>query len=91
MPRFAAYDHTHYTRWVAVFIADMEHLTQTAPQVYQGFLDGDFVAKKTNYSLLICVLSTSKKLERLLEDWYALLVASQLETIGPLPTMNEHL
>ena len=46
MPWFAAYDHTHYTRWGAVFIADMEHLAQTAPRVYQGFLDGDFVAKE---------------------------------------------
>ncbi|KAL2081649.1 hypothetical protein ACEWY4_023502 [Coilia grayii] len=50
MPWFAAYDHTHYTRWGAVFIADMEHLAQKAPQVYKGFLDGDFVAKETNHS-----------------------------------------
>ena len=50
MPWFAAYDHTHYTRWGAVFIADMDHLAQMAPQVYQGFLDGDFVAKETNHS-----------------------------------------
>lgn len=34
----------------AVFIADMEHLAQTAPQVYKGFLDSDFVAKETNHS-----------------------------------------
>ncbi len=50
MPWFAAYDHTHYTRWGAVFIADMEHLAQTAPGVYQGFLDGDFVAKESKQS-----------------------------------------
>lgn len=50
MPWFAAYDHTHYTRWGAAFIADMEHLAQTVPQVYKGFLDGDFVAKETNHS-----------------------------------------
>ncbi|KAE8295723.1 hypothetical protein D5F01_LYC06660 [Larimichthys crocea] len=50
MPWFAAYDHTHYTRWGAVFVADMEHLVQTAPQVYEGFLGGDFVAKETNHS-----------------------------------------
>lgn len=49
MPWFAAYD-THYVRWGAVFIADIEHLPQTAPQVYKGFLDGDFVAKETNHS-----------------------------------------
>ncbi|XDV22773.1 hypothetical protein PO909_027594 [Leuciscus waleckii] len=28
----------------------MEHLAQTAPQVYQGFLDGDFVAKQAKHS-----------------------------------------
>ena len=50
MPWFAAYDHTHYTRWGAVFIADMEHLAQTAPRVYQGFLDGDFVAKEAKHT-----------------------------------------
>lgn len=50
MPWFAAYDHTHYTRWGAIFIADMEHLAQTAPRVYQGFLDGDFVAKEAKHS-----------------------------------------
>ena len=31
------------------FITDMELLAQTAPEVYQGFLDG-VVAKKTNQS-----------------------------------------
>lgn len=50
MPWFASYDHTHFTRWGAVFIADMEHLAQTAQQVYEGFLDGDFVAKETNHN-----------------------------------------
>ena len=50
MPWFAAYDHTHYTRWGAVFIADMENLAQTAPRVYQGFLDGDFVAREAKHS-----------------------------------------
>ncbi|KAJ4933246.1 hypothetical protein JOQ06_030079 [Pogonophryne albipinna] len=28
----------------------MEQLAQTAPEVYQGFLDGDFVAKETKHS-----------------------------------------
>lgn len=32
MPWFSAYDHTHYTRWGAVFIADMEHLKHTASE-----------------------------------------------------------
>ena len=42
--------YTDYTRWGAVFIADMEHLAQTAPQVYQGFLDDDVVAKEAKHS-----------------------------------------
>lgn len=53
MPWFAAYDHTHYTRCGAVFIADMEHLSKTAPQVYQGILDGDFVAKEAKHSFKV--------------------------------------
>ena len=28
----------------------MEHLAQTAPRVYQGFLDGDFVGKEAKHS-----------------------------------------
>ena len=31
-------------------MADMEHVAQTAPQVYQGFIYGDFVAKETKHS-----------------------------------------
>ena len=50
MPWFAVYDHTHYTRWGAVFITDKEHLAQVSPEVYQGFLEGDFVAKDTTQS-----------------------------------------
>ena len=50
MPWFAVYDHTNYTRWGAVFIADMEQLAQTAPEVHEGFLQGDFVAKETTNS-----------------------------------------
>ena len=40
MPWFAAYDHTHYTRWRAVFIADMELLAQTSTRGLQGLPRG---------------------------------------------------
>jgi len=47
MPWFARYDHTHYTRWGAVFLADMHQLEKNAPEVYRGFLNGDFVVKES--------------------------------------------
>ena len=47
MPWFARYDHTHYTRWGAVFLADMHQLEKNAPEVHRGFLNGDFVVKES--------------------------------------------
>lgn len=92
MPWFAAYDHTHYTRWGAVFIADMELLAETAPEVYQGFLDGAFVAKETNHSfnevpfdLRLEHINTTGKV---LEGSYASLEMRRRETVGPSPTMS---
>ncbi|KAL9979291.1 hypothetical protein ACROYT_G016935 [Oculina patagonica] len=46
LPWFAAYDHVNYTRWGAVFLADMSLLPQSAPEVHQGFQNGDFVTKE---------------------------------------------
>ena len=48
IPHFAAFSHTNYTRWGAVFLADMKLLEHTAPEVYQGFINGDFVVKETD-------------------------------------------
>ena len=45
---FAVYDHTHYTRWGAVFIADMESLHLSAPEDYQDFMRGRFVVRETS-------------------------------------------
>ncbi|KAJ3597310.1 hypothetical protein NHX12_000838 [Muraenolepis orangiensis] len=49
---------------------DMEQLAQTAPEVYQGFLDGDFVAKETKhiFNEVPFDLRLEHKRERLLED-----------------------
>ena len=47
LPWFAAFDHVNYFRWGTVFLADMNMLQQTAPVVYHGFQEGDFVTKET--------------------------------------------
>lgn len=47
LPWLAAFDHVNYFRWGTVFLADMQMLEQTAPEVYKGFQDGDFVSKET--------------------------------------------
>jgi len=47
LPWFARYDHTHYTRWGTVFLADMHQLEKNAPEVHRGFLNGDFVVKES--------------------------------------------
>lgn len=47
LPYFAAFDHSNYTRWGIIFLADMKMLPQTAPEVQQAFERGDFVTKET--------------------------------------------
>ena len=47
LPYFAAFDHSNYTRLGVIFLADMEMLLQTAPDVQQAFESGDFVTKET--------------------------------------------
>ena len=46
LPWFAAYDNVNYTRWGVVYLAEMRLL----PEVYQGFLRGDFVTKETHHA-----------------------------------------
>ena len=50
LPWFAAYDHVNYTRWGVVYLAEMRLLPQTASEVYQGFLHGDFVTEETHHA-----------------------------------------
>ena len=47
LPYFAAFDHSNYTRWGVIFLADMKMLPQTALRVQQAFDSGDFVTKET--------------------------------------------
>ena len=49
IPWFHLYDHTNYTRWATIFLADTEHIEERAPVVYEGFLNGGFVVKETNH------------------------------------------
>ena len=46
MPWFARYDHTHYTRWGAVFLQICTN-SRNPPEVHRGFLNGDFVVKES--------------------------------------------
>ena len=46
LPWLTVYDHTNYARWGPVYLADMQQLPQTAPNVYQEFIPGNFVVKR---------------------------------------------
>ena len=50
LPYFAAFDHSNYTRWGVIFLADMKMLPQTSPVhvVQQAFENGVFVTKETS-------------------------------------------
>lgn len=48
LPHFVAFDHTNYTRWGSIFLADMMQLELVAPEVFEGFIAGDFVTKETD-------------------------------------------
>ena len=50
LPWFAHYDHTNYTRWGVIYGADICQLDSSHPDVYQQFMDGDFVVKSTRKS-----------------------------------------
>lgn len=47
LPWFFALDHTHYSRWLSVHLADMLHLAETNPDIFDYFNKGMFVINKT--------------------------------------------
>ena len=47
LPYMATYDHINYMRWGIVYLADMMNLPDTAPEVYQQFMEGNFVVKES--------------------------------------------
>lgn len=61
LPWFAVYDHTNYTRWGAVYLADCKQLETTHPDVYKEFQEGNFVVKTSNNKFN--QLSTDQALE----------------------------
>ena len=63
LPWFAIYDHTNYTRWGAVYLADMKQLEQTHPDVFKEFMDGNFVVKRTDHNFN--QVSTDQALEHI--------------------------
>ena len=44
LPYFFRYDHTHYARWGAIYLKEMNHLP---PEVLQEFQNGNFVVKES--------------------------------------------
>ena len=48
LPWFSTYDHLNYAGWAPIYYADMLSLEQSAPDIYQEFVGGNFVVKKTN-------------------------------------------
>ena len=46
LPWLTIYDHVNYARWGPVYLADMTGLAQTAPEVQEEFLAGNFVVKR---------------------------------------------
>ena len=47
LPYFAAFDHSNYTTWGVILLADMKMLPQTAPEFQQAFERGDFITRET--------------------------------------------
>ena len=46
LPWLTIYDHVNYARWGPVYLADMRGLAQTAPEVHEEFMAGNFVVKR---------------------------------------------
>lgn len=58
LPWFALYNHTNYSRWGPVYLADMHQLPQ---EIHQLFLEGKFSVKKTRKRF--CRVSVDQALE----------------------------
>ena len=48
LPWFAVYNHTNYSRWGPIYLADMYQLPTTAPEIHRSFVLGKFSVKRTN-------------------------------------------
>lgn len=48
IPLFAIFDSTNYLRWCSIYLEDMRKLPETSPDIYQMFLAGKFVVKRSS-------------------------------------------
>ena len=49
MPCMFALDHTHYTRWMSVFLEDLKQIPSKYPTVFEEFKRGYFTVKNSNH------------------------------------------
>ena len=47
IPWMFALDHVHYSRWLSVFLHDLERLENTNENIFQNFMEGRFVVNKS--------------------------------------------
>lgn len=48
LPYFFLYDHTNYARWGTIYISDMIKLEESAPDVYNEYMAGNFPVKRSD-------------------------------------------
>ena len=48
LPWFFALDHTHYARWLSIFVQDLSKLKFQQTDTYEAFKKGFFTVRKTN-------------------------------------------
>lgn len=47
-PWYLVTDHTHYGRWLPIFLSDLKRLPEKHPPTYQEFNKGHFTSRRTN-------------------------------------------
>ena len=69
-PYFFALGHTNYSRWVPVFLRDMEQLPHRHPAVHANFMEGHFVVQRSEkkFSLMGLDQSQEHSIKLLKED-----------------------
>ena len=61
---FFAHDLLNYARMIPLYLAEMEKLPDSDPEIYQEFLDGNWVVNK-NQDVAFCALSADHALEQI--------------------------
>ena len=49
LPWLTIYDHTNYTKWGPVYLADMKSLEETAHEIHREFQMGNFVVRRSTH------------------------------------------